>query len=343
MPSIFSPTIVASRQHTSRFARNRTPEVVVVFGAGASKAGGLPITTELMPELHAWAAAHGRTAHLRDIHDFIESFYFSFDADASEYPNIEDMLGLLDAAEDYSQIRAGGVGFKWRPARVRQLRSRLARLTGEFLWSFQDDGVEERCASYRQLVRRLGRRVVYVTFNYDLLLETALSMEGIEFGYSLDLEVDHPVVLKPHGSINWYKPGDFKLETEDPIFQLGDNLLVYADFSKARRSLRMVDREPMIVTPTPNKQFELFEFKKIWTGISAAIHSARKVLIIGYSLPDSDRTARLVLRRAGPPHHRNRQIEVVDPADQETRLKDRISPCLVYHRQTFQQWLAAPA
>jgi hypothetical protein len=83
------------------------------------------------------------------------------------------------------------------------------------------------------------------------------------------------------------------------------------------------------------------EFKKIWTGMSPAIHSARKPLIVGYSLPDSDRTARLVLRRAGPPLHHNRRIEVVDPADQEIRLKDRISPHLIYRRQTFQESLAA--
>jgi hypothetical protein len=119
-------------------------------------------------------------------------------------------------------------------------------------------------------------------------------------------------------------------------------MVVHGVFDKAGRGLRWVDREPVIVTPTPNKQFELFELRKIWTGISAAIHSARRVLFVGYSLPDSDRTARLVLRRAGPPHHRNRLIEVVDPSDQESRMKDRISPSLIYHRLKFEEWIASP-
>ncbi len=338
LSSMITPTIVPARQHTSRFQRNRTPHTVVVFGAGASKSGGLPVTSALMDELDAWARANGRASHLKSIHDFIESYYFSFSAGTGSYPNIEDMLGLLDATEQYSRMRSGGVGFKWRPAMVRQLRSRLARLTGEFLWSFQNADIGQRTAAYRALVRRLGSDVIYVTFNYDLLLETALSLEGIEFSYSIG--GNRVVVLKPHGSINWYHRNAFKIEAGEPTFDLGNNIVVYGNFDKATRGLRWVDREPVIVTPTPNKQFELFELQKIWTGISAAIHSARRLLIVGYSLPDTDRTARLVLRRAGPPHHRNRLIEAIDPSDQERRLKDRISPNLVYHRTTFEDWIA---
>ncbi|MBV9834013.1 MAG: SIR2 family protein [Alphaproteobacteria bacterium] len=332
-------SVVDFRQKTSRFYRDCTPDLVVVFGAGASKGGGLPITYELMGEMRRWARSNGKERYLRGIDDFIQGYYFSFAHKDAEYPNIEDVLGLLEAANQYSRIRASGVGSKWRGDRISQIRSHLARLIGEFLWSFQDGSVDTRTDAYRRLIRMVGPKVVFVTFNYDLLLETALTLEGVQFSYGLDPNLRWPAVLKPHGSINWYDTRLFKVRDTDPAYQIGDSIAASRMLGDASRPVRFHDREPVIVTPTPTKQFELFELKKLWTSVSAAIHSAPKVCFVGYSLPETDRTARIVFRRAGPPHHAARRIHVVDPSDLQDRLRDRISPDLHYHRMKFETWV----
>ena len=46
---------------------------VVVLGAGASKSFGLPLATELLPDMIGWHRARGGDSGLKDIFEFRES------------------------------------------------------------------------------------------------------------------------------------------------------------------------------------------------------------------------------------------------------------------------------
>ena len=55
------------------------------------------------------------------------------------------------------------------------------------------------------LVRSLTEKARLVSFNWDVLLECALSRAGHGFAYHpSELDEDETLILKPHGSINWF-------------------------------------------------------------------------------------------------------------------------------------------
>jgi hypothetical protein len=98
-------------------------------------------------------------------------------------------------------------------------------------------------------------------------------------------------------------------------------------------------KEPVIIPPTPMKQVENPDLKRIWASFSSAIHATPRLEIIGYSLPAADRLARLVLRKAGPPHHHNRRIMVVNPGRVKKIYRDAIWKGCKFQRIKFHEWI----
>lgn len=273
------------------------------------------------------------------IFDFLEDFYPTFDQNGTWYPLAEDVLGMLETAGAYIQLRSRGRGFRWRPGRVEAFRTRFIRLLTEYLWSFQDDLNTDSLSKLRDFVRKNGTNVVYITFNYDILLETALSLEGIPYSYSLSLFPNYVIILKPHGSINWFKAKDVRKNSLKGSWQkLGPNIAVITSLKKDGLRFRKW-KESVLVPPTPNKQIEMHELKKIWTSFSSAIHTTNKLLIAGYSLPDADRLARLVIRRAGPRYGNCKEILVINPSKVENIYKKCVSPLCKWIPMRFENWV----
>jgi hypothetical protein len=227
----------------------------------------------------------------------------------------------------------------------------LKKLLGEYLWSFQDTIRLKDFSTFRNFVRRNGPRVIYITFNYDLLLETALSAEKIPFCYCLAFSRKGVAVLKPHGSINWFKAGR-KLPPGVRSFELGDRKQqrgwaaqgeserIQACFTLDPKALRFQRwKEPLIIPPTPTKQIENEDLKRIWAAFSSAVHTTRRLEIIGYSLPAADRLARLVLRKAGPPHSQRRLITVINPGKVKKVYRDAISATCRFACLYFNDWV----
>src|SRR5262249_18738008 len=149
-----------------------------------------------------WNAGRGLNTNL--IQDFCEYFYPGLERSRGELPDVEDMLGMMDAAQEYANVRGGGRGYRWRGGYVADARRQLTRLVSEFLWSFQTEEIFQKIEHIRSIVRNHRTNTVFITFNYDLLLETALTQENVEFAYAIEKSItSRNVVLKPHGSINW--------------------------------------------------------------------------------------------------------------------------------------------
>ena len=247
-------------------------------------------------------------------------------------------MGMFDAAEEYSRLRGEhSRGFRWRGGRIAQLRICFNKLLAQYLWSFQTDIQASGYAvldPLRRYVHSKGPRVTYVTFNYDLLLETALSLEGIQYSYRLDNTSKITTLLKPHGSINWFLRTSGKVFNMPIWAEFGPNISIFSGLDPALLPFRGdVWKQVMLIAPTPHKEFSLIEMKKTWTSFSSSVHAAPVLTVIGYSLPDADRVARLVLNRAGPKHSLNRQITVVNPAD----VKAAFSPIRITELQIHPQ------
>jgi hypothetical protein len=326
----------------TRFVKGHTPKNVFVFGAGISVPAGLPPANVLLKRAILWNATHGLNTKL--IEDFCEYFYPGLVRSRGEIPDVEDMLGMMDAAQEYEGVRGGGRGYRWRTGFVSDARKQLTRLVSEYLWSFQTDATFENTTHIRNIVRNHRSHTVFVTFNYDLLLETALTHEGIEFSYAIDKANNtRNVIIKPHGSINWSVPSEharFKRWQETECVSFLNRIYVFDDIFPTFLGTH-INPSYIMIAPTPHKQIENEFLKRQWTSFSSSIHSARNIFIVGYSLPSADRLARIVLRRGGPQHNSSKRITVVDPGDLEDHYRKNISPRINYVQDYCENYFAS--
>jgi hypothetical protein len=312
---------------------------VVIFGAGVPKGLGVPLAKELLGEVITWSEKSGIADYSAHLLRFLEEFYPRFDRYSGRFPLVEDVLGMLDTAEQYNAIRGGSRGYKWRSEEINTIRNHFLKLIGLYLWSFQGTFLKLGKDNYlRTFVRTHSDKVVYVTFNYDLSIETALTLEKIPYSYGLPIPQDGVAVLKPHGSINWFvRTKAFPIL--DPInwFSLGEQAVCFKALHYSRLRFRK-PRPPLIVPPSPMKQIILFELKKLWTAFSMTVHSTPSILIAGYSMPEADRLSRFILRRAGRPPGTSRQIIVVNKDDLRDIYCSIISPKCEFIQKRFEDW-----
>lgn len=151
-----------------------------------------------------------------------------------------------------------------------------------------------------------GYRNRIVTFNYDTLLDRYLldrfSIERVYFdrlkrtpdqGDRRHERHSDPLLIKLHGSTNWHcRTNEFKhivgsVAEEsapyfiDPIWHDDSSRLAPSD-----------DASPCIIPPLPLKPItSLSLFHHLWTRAYEYLHTAKRIVICGYSLPPADTLA----------------------------------------------------
>jgi hypothetical protein len=110
-----------------------------------------------------------------------------------------------------------------------------------------------------------------------------------------------PVILKPHGSLNWYSKAalrNVKRENWIEIFKRKAAADSVAAFKKPRQIISFSGKRysPLVVAPSYLKDFSKPVFEQLWRQCSEMIGQARRVVFIGYSLPEDDLQARFILR-----------------------------------------------
>lgn len=196
-----------------------------------------------------------------------------------------------------------------------------------------------------------------ITFNYDTLIEHAVSTlplhpEGI-FGWNLYcvplnwakaregwgmLAGERRTtfdLLKLHGSLNWWYSG-----AEAPP---GDT--VYATNMKPRwdqeldpeEDIAVIDKVRLVVPPTLQKEsfYENSILRSQWRIARERLAHADRITLMGYSLPPTDLSSRLLLSTSGA----DASIEVVDLAENADRPVRRSVPGFT----VFQQFAGARA
>jgi hypothetical protein len=139
-----------------------------------------------------------------------------------------------------------------------------------------------------------GRRNTFITFNYDLLVEDALNSLGISFDYGIPmdsvsfedmagpLQPQHPVlsVLKLHGSVNWSlrQPSEFRQWPRS-----FPRMRSFGDYDR----LSAAGEIPLLTPPTWRKVFSA-PLSSVWDAAVVALKTATRVVILGYSVPETD-------------------------------------------------------
>jgi len=137
------------------------------------------------------------------------------------YEDVRSIVHRFRGAEDSVSLEAGLEDIQRRSANRELLRRQLIALryylqrvivhsTRE--WSNRIRGVTNYVAMVHELdelwVDARKTPVLYVTFNYDTMLDGALGQLGVRFGPDLQTYLAHPRhrLFKPHGSVNWFHP-----------------------------------------------------------------------------------------------------------------------------------------
>jgi hypothetical protein len=290
--------------------------VTYVFGAGASLHAGYPLTAHLGDNLHDWARQN----------DFMRAGYIEeFHEQCGERSNFEQVLTQLyerpadSWAATLNQTHCGGI-----------IGALAVAIPEFFSWVRQKpiDGPD----SYRELARhKIRGGDAILTFNYDLACERALRAEGLweigdGYGFSLGAGITPPSkvkVFKLHGSTNWLgilfdgtTGGGYASNVYGPRPCLfGERDFTYLGYSNDVRDphcehILAPGGEPGLILPTLHKDFFLQtpfgpEWKHFWNDIwrqaAQALRSAKKIVIIGYSMPTADERAReLLLKYSNP-------------------------------------------
>ena len=202
-----------------------------------------------------------------------------------------------------------------------QIREIVEDRTSEAALSVSPDWLDRLVKAWHS-----NHNTTIITLNYDTLIERAVreliindetvhvpsdqiyppyfsniaSRPGV--GLWGHRKIDTFSLFKLHGSVNWFYSGrdDFFGETiyYSNVPPLGRDHLIKEDFlaSLAR------DKESLIIPPVNEKTtyFNNETVKALWREAGIAFRRAKKVFVIGYSLPDSDLGMRLFLSNNQP-------------------------------------------
>jgi len=178
---------------------------VFILGAGFSKPAGMPLSAGLTTVLlhQAQSKAEFRS-YIEDLQERLGRFL------EKQRAGIEEIFDFAEFDCELWRMRhhgcsVGRMDGETPFARADSIRRGLRGL-GEHLWPALLD-LEERAS--RNLLPGFFQNVTdqdaFITFNYDTLVESALSKRSLRWHYGFD-EIESGIpVLKVHGSIDWVR------------------------------------------------------------------------------------------------------------------------------------------
>jgi len=313
--------------------RNR----LIILGAGFSRPADLPLAGELWKEIRQTAAAFPRDHRAykfnEDLQHYIE---FRRDADGEhitpETVDFESFMGFLDV-EHYLGLRGGDT---WSDD-----GNEGTVVTKVLIGSILTDCLNKLAdvpQLYLQFAAGLRAGDTVITFNYDTLLERALDAVGkpyrlfpvryksvSSFNGVVDGSRNEVVILKVHGSIDWFDRSHFERRVarhkelqapppDDVIFSQEAALGLVRLVDGPRHStdpLRNIYRAknlralyaksilfratPRILPPSAAKLLYSTRMNDFWRTIRDAGYHNFGLSIIGFSLPAQDEYVRQIL------------------------------------------------
>jgi hypothetical protein len=272
---------------------------VYVIGAGFSAALGFPTTNDVLVKV--WDRLD--KPFRKRLSQIIAFHHPDFDQKRrTSFPELEPLLSAIEvnlALFDHTRVAYG----KLTPQDVRQASEELLWYVAQ--WFEEIHGhVREETHNWLQIfcdtVRREGSTIV--SFNWDLVLDERL-LEDVTAPaqYGFGAKLGRPLVLKPHGSLNWFDESQAKSIKADRKVLLAregeSSIYAFAKF-RGPRSKTGKRYKPLIIPPHYMKRFDGPGFKNLWQTCVSELSTADEIVFVGYSLPPSDFHARFMLRCA---------------------------------------------
>jgi len=207
------------------------------------------------------------------------------------------------------------------------LFSRIQRILGEFILDCEDKSFRTPIPKWAiQLAEQLhSHKIPVITFNYDTILERVAThsfqqndkeADAYSLTYSfyrLPLssiiarragvfgpeEIETFQLIKLHGSVNWYYSGV-------DVFP-GEQVYLYvptkSNVPPQRINLLLKDKTPLIIPPVSEKShfYSNQTLRSLWRDARNAMANADEIFCVGYSLPQTDLTTKLLFRSVAHP------------------------------------------
>ena len=292
---------------------------VVLFGAGATKACGGPLTNEILPQAFEPAVrSEIEREYYIDLLDrfLIENFHLAqrqADRTDADYPALPLLLSLVDTAID----RNHPMGPEWTVDLLRQVRRALQYMVFALLeYKLREFHHNYYLALFNLLDPSGTTPPTVISLNYDIIADNALVEHSSRLpDYGCDITTDaykaqphSGTLLKIHGSLNWsYCPScnrlDLGVAQSGRTYKMLEELYQVNPLEK-RYSCHgfpcpecSTFVEPVLITPTQLKDYRNPHVSKVWTLADQALRGATRVIIVGYSLPDDDLDVIYLLKR----------------------------------------------
>lgn len=324
-------------------------KTVVIFGAGATKACGGPLTNEILPAAHE-PNIEDRENFLKTVEHFLTDFFFlppAGERRPQDYPPLPLLLSIVDMAIDLKHAlgpmsRPDGLPSVWTPDILSTVRAGIDYAVFAVLESSLSVLRANPYADFLAKIRdQDGVLPTVISLNYDLIadntmfhLEEQSSGRVPDYGCEIATEaykihLRGAQLLKIHGSLNWlYCPGCHRLD----VGMSGSGMA----FVKTRGFSKVMDElyreiqlgnwygctskpcltcgtpvRPVIVTPTQLKDYRNPYLARVWYLAENALREAQRAIFVGYGLPDDDLHVIYLLKR-GLRHLDPRNITVVE-------------------------------
>lgn len=314
-----------------------------VFGAGATRGASFvdPIEDPCLPPLDGDFFTQLQRVRnnkhkklIKDVmRDVIDLFGQNFDV------TMETVFSTLEHTE--RMIEATGENRDYKKTEIKAKRNRLeqaiAVVLEESLTKSDAEGhsthTRKCCPVHNIFVKNiLQKGDEIISFNYDCVLDDSLKSHGSSkwnprYGYAFKLGArgrnltgDHhwcpEILAKKEETVHFYKlHGSLHFQISDSKSEHKIHLKQHP-YTKRKGNLRF-----SIIPPEWHKTYDQGAFAALWKQASAAIHRADRLVIIGYSLPQTDlhSTAlfRTSIKKAGL-----KSLVIVNP-DPEARKRIR--------------------
>lgn len=355
-------------------------ETAIFLGAGASKTEGAPLQGELFKEYFSSPDFLAKNNKMnRELTAFFSEMFKLNVKDRTltkdSFPTFEEVLGLTDLAilrkEAFRHFDIDNRDHR-NSGRLRIMGQYLVYLVATVLAK----KLPRRTGHHRRLVRTLAeanelRNVVFVSTNYDILIDNALTEEpgqGFDLDYGIEFRNFDPAfvgenqwrrpdpnncvqLFKPHGSLNWLfcptcnqieiTPKEKGVVTRAMISEV-NNVPCYrcgGAFS------------PLIVPPTFYKDLNNVFLSTIWNRTDIAVQKVKHIVFCGYSFPDADIHIKYLLKRSQTNrdsdltftvinHHAGKDPDLVD--QEKYRYERFLGKNVNYTLKSFQDFCDDP-
>lgn len=343
--------------------QNDQPELVFIFGAGTSYPDGIPVQSEIIPQilnnedLQLSKSIVGKTVRL-----FLKENFST----QERFPSIEEVFGFIDfhLNNDLSLSK------KWNLEELRRLKKYFIKVLHYIISSKTKHS--EHFRYFWEQVRKNRKKIGAITTNYDTLIDESFDKIYNEYliDYCLDLinyrypesipgfdwwiNPSQPVtqfgdkkpvrikLIKIHGSLNWkycdccgqvgLTPWQHRINLKTESFEsFFESELTNCPFDDNNLA-------SLIQAPSHQKSNHNFIFNKLYDEAGYTLRGAKILVIIGYSFPEADVHIRALVRRNFNPNNRIIVINKSTAKDLVYRYES-LSHNVEYKEMTFERFL----